>query len=103
MCELGCRATAFTDGAILQSGKPLRFGATGRKGAIMQAFLSRAKAFLESEDGPTATEYAVMLALVLMVVIGGVTLLGTKVNDMFTNADSQLDPGTPGPFGGGAT
>ena len=35
----------------------------------MNAFMIRAKGFLKSEDGPTATEYAVMLALVGAVLI----------------------------------
>jgi len=64
----------------------------------MQEFMKRSKTFLVSEEGPTATEYAVMLALVIMVAIAGVTLLGSKVNTVFTNADSVIDPGTLGAF-----
>ena len=41
----------------------------------------------ESESGATATEYAVMIALVILVVIGGVTALGSKVSTMFVDAD----------------
>jgi len=41
--------------------------------------------FLRAEDGPTATEYAVMLALIFLVVITGVTALGSKVNTSFTD------------------
>ena len=39
--------------------------------------------FVRSEEGPTATEYAVMLALIILVLIGVITVLGTKVNNMY--------------------
>ncbi len=51
----------------------------------MQALVKRAKQFIVSEDGPTATEYAVMLALIIIVAMAGITLLGAKVNTIFTN------------------
>lgn len=53
-----------------------------------------AKEFLRSEDGPTATEYAVMLALIIIVALGAITLLGQKVNTIFTNVESGLPDGT---------
>lgn len=61
--------------------------------------MDRIKQFIQSEDGPTATEYAVMLALIIIVAIAGITLLGQKVNTIFTNVDSNLDPGTAGSHG----
>ena len=42
-------------------------------------------AFLKSEDGPTAVEYAVMLALILVVCIGAITTLGQNANTVFGN------------------
>jgi len=62
----------------------------------MNAFLTRAKSFLKSEEGPTATEYAVMLALIIIVALGAITGLGTTVNDIFTNVDTSLPTGTGG-------
>ncbi len=45
--------------------------------------------FLREEDGPTATEYAVMLSLIIVVVVGTVKLLGWHVRDnMQTSADT---------------
>jgi pilus assembly protein Flp/PilA len=41
--------------------------------------------FLKREDGPTAVEYAVMLALIVVVCIAAVTTLGNNVNDVYTN------------------
>ena len=56
----------------------------------MNALVSRVKSILRSEDGPTATEYAVMLALIIVVAIGAITLLGQKVSAMFSAIDGKL-------------
>ncbi len=48
------------------------------------------KKFLASEDGPTAVEYAVMLALIVVVCIGTITNVGTKVNNSFNSSTSSL-------------
>lgn len=60
----------------------------------MKALVSRAKDFLRSEDGPTATEYAVMLALIIVVALAAITLLGQKVDTIFGNVESGLPDGT---------
>ena len=49
--------------------------------------------FLKSEDGPTATEYAVMLALIIVVCIGAITGIGNTVSGIFTNISTSLPPG----------
>lgn len=54
------------------------------------------KRFLQSEDGPTATEYAVMLALIIIVALASITLLGEKVNSIFSNVETALPDGTGG-------
>ncbi|UCC30206.1 MAG: hypothetical protein JSU86_18650 [Phycisphaerales bacterium] len=59
----------------------------------MQWFLNRAAEFFVSEDGPTAAEYAVMLALIIMVALGAITGIGTTVDSMFTNLDNNLPSG----------
>ena len=56
----------------------------------MNAFMNRAKDFVRSEDGPTATEYAVMLALIIIVALGAISGLGSKVNDVFTNVEADM-------------
>jgi len=48
------------------------------------------KSFLRSEDGPTATEYAVMLALIIIVALTAIQLLGEKVEDIFTDVETAL-------------
>ncbi|HYV34258.1 MAG TPA: Flp family type IVb pilin [Gemmataceae bacterium] len=41
--------------------------------------------FLQKEDGPTAVEYAVMLALIVVVCITAITALGSNANKTFNN------------------
>ena len=51
--------------------------------------------FLREEDGPTATEYAVMLALIIVVSLAAIGALGSKVNAIFTDINTSLGSGTP--------
>jgi len=46
--------------------------------------------FLKSEDGPTAVEYAVMLALIIVVCITAITTLGSNANKTFTSVGSSI-------------
>jgi len=41
--------------------------------------------FIEREDGPTAVEYAVMLALIIVVCLAAITTLGQNANGTFNN------------------
>ena len=59
----------------------------------MTTFFQRTLSFLKSEDGPTATEYAIMLALIIVVSIGAISGLGTTVDAIFTNLDGSLPTG----------
>ena len=56
----------------------------------MKAFASSVKRFLVSEDGPTAVEYAVMMALIIVVCIGTVTTVGTNANTKFGKVKDAL-------------
>ncbi|QEH34308.1 Flp/Fap pilin component [Aquisphaera giovannonii] len=56
----------------------------------MSALMKRVERFLVSEDGPTAVEYAVMLALILVACIGIVKSLGTSISGTFTTVDSTM-------------
>jgi pilus assembly protein Flp/PilA len=47
-------------------------------------------AFLKAEDGPTAVEYAVMLALIIVVCIGAITTLGTNANTTFSSVGTAI-------------
>jgi pilus assembly protein Flp/PilA len=48
--------------------------------------------FLKKEDGPTAVEYAVMLALIIVVCIAAVTTLGSNANSTFSFVGSAIKP-----------
>ena len=41
--------------------------------------------FMAREDGPTAVEYAVMLALIIVVCLAAITTLGQNANGTFNN------------------
>jgi pilus assembly protein Flp/PilA len=46
--------------------------------------------FLKSEDGPTAVEYAVMLALIIIVCLTAITAIGTKASATFSNVAASI-------------
>ena len=46
--------------------------------------------FLKNEDGPTAVEYAVMLALIIVVCITAITTLGSNANNTFSYVATQV-------------
>ena len=46
--------------------------------------------FLKREDGPTAVEYAVMLALIIVVCLIAITALGTNANKTFSEVSASL-------------
>jgi len=48
------------------------------------------KQFLKSEDGPTAVEYAVMLALIVVVCLTAIKAVGTNANNKFTAVKNAL-------------
>ncbi len=56
----------------------------------MQRLLRSVKNFLQREDGPTAVEYAVMLALIVVVCIAAITALGSNANKTFTNVSDTI-------------
>jgi len=51
----------------------------------MRPVFALAGRFLREEDGPTAVEYAVMLALIIVVCIAAITTLGNNANATFSN------------------
>src|SRR5205823_213875 len=50
--------------------------------------------FVKREDGPTAVEYAVMLALIIVVCLVAITALGTKASSTFVSVANTLPGGS---------
>jgi pilus assembly protein Flp/PilA len=46
--------------------------------------------FLKREDGPTAVEYAVMLALIIVVCIAAISALGSNSSNTFTTVGNTV-------------
>jgi pilus assembly protein Flp/PilA len=56
----------------------------------MRHFATSLKRFLVSEDGPTAVEYAVMLALIIVVCLTAIQAVGTNANNKFNQVQNAL-------------
>jgi pilus assembly protein Flp/PilA len=56
----------------------------------MRQLVNDLKQFLVSEDGPTAVEYAVMLALIVVVCLTSISTIGTRANTTFTTVSGKL-------------
>ena len=58
----------------------------------MRSLAKKVVNFLKREDGPTAVEYAVMLALIIVVCIAAITTLGSNANNTFSNVAQSATP-----------
>lgn len=56
----------------------------------MKKFALKVQRFLASEDGPTAVEYAVMLALIVIVCLTAIRSVGENAADTFTSVAGQM-------------
>ena len=56
----------------------------------MRAFQRSVRDFLRREDGPTAVEYAVMLALIIVVCIAAITTLGQNADNTFLTVGNSI-------------
>jgi pilus assembly protein Flp/PilA len=57
----------------------------------MLAFIAGVKDKLESEKGATATEYALLVGLIALVLVTAVTNFGTYLNELFTKIGGAVD------------
>jgi pilus assembly protein Flp/PilA len=57
---------------------------------LMRKFAQRIAEFVKREDGPTAVEYAVMLALIIVVCITAITTLGKNANNTFLTVGNAV-------------
>ncbi len=56
----------------------------------MKSKVAKVQRFLVSEDGPTAVEYAVMLALIIVACVAIVKNLGTSISNTFSSVSSSI-------------
>jgi pilus assembly protein Flp/PilA len=56
----------------------------------MREFAQSLVNFVKDEDGPTAVEYAVMLALIIVVCITAITTLGSNANNTFSYVGTKI-------------
>jgi pilus assembly protein Flp/PilA len=57
----------------------------------MKSLAKKVRRFLVEEDGPTAVEYAVMLALIIIVCLTAISSLGTAAKDTFTEVANSVN------------
>ena len=84
------RRRTWTDGRLGTTGD--QFQDLWTKGESHEEARQRLVKFLKNEDGPTAVEYAVMLALIIVVCIGAITTLGTNANNTFSYVAGVVPP-----------
>jgi pilus assembly protein Flp/PilA len=61
----------------------------------MKSLAKKVHRFLVSEDGPTAVEYAVMLALIIIVSLVAISALGTASRDAFQRVEFSVSAAAP--------
>ena len=62
----------------------------------MSKWLAVVRQFVADESGPTAVEYAVMLALIIVVCVAAITALGTGASGTFSNVSLNAAAGNSG-------
>jgi len=58
---------------------------------MLQNLRERLVNFLKDEDGPTAVEYAVMLALIIVVCLAAIQFIGNSANNTFSKVGSAVN------------
>jgi pilus assembly protein Flp/PilA len=61
---------------------------------MLSHFLASAREFLDNEEGPTAVEYAVMLALIIVVCLVAITTIGTNSSQTYSKIGSSIKSGS---------
>jgi pilus assembly protein Flp/PilA len=98
MSGAGSRVEAWSDvrlipddaQTLLHSIRVLLIALSSRRRHLVQKIISRVHRFLINDDGPTAVEYAVMLALILVACITIVQSLGTSVSGVFSSVNGTV-------------
>ena len=67
----------------------------GRK--VAASYLSMVTKLRDRQEGATAAEYALLVALISVVIIGTVTLLGQQINTAFTKVQNAITTANAAP------
>jgi pilus assembly protein Flp/PilA len=57
---------------------------------MLNRFVANVREFLEKEDGPTAVEYAVMLALIIVICLSAISTIGSNSSRTFSKVGSAI-------------
>ena len=57
---------------------------------MLACLLAQLKRFGRAEEGPTATEYAVLIAVICVAVIGALSSFGVHMDNLYTNINSTV-------------
>ncbi len=60
----------------------------------MRFDLPRLRELVYAEDGPTAVEYGILLAVIVVAAVGGLSLFGVHMNNIYTMIDSTVPTGS---------
>src|SRR5258706_5605746 len=92
----GCTLEQVARGPAGRCPEPCRERISGpqRTHAMLSRFTKSVSDFLVKEDGPTAVEYAVMLALIIVVCIAAITTLGNNAKATFTGVGTAIGTGS---------
>jgi pilus assembly protein Flp/PilA len=74
----------------MNQSKPVFNQQKNRKEKIMKNLLTKIKNFVREEEGASAVEYGLLVALIAVAIIGAVTLLGTNLSNMFSNVATTI-------------
>jgi len=62
-----------------------------QRDTIVKGCVQKLKRLLRSDDGPTATEYAVLLAVICCTVLGAMSQFGDHMDNLYTIINTTLD------------
>jgi pilus assembly protein Flp/PilA len=60
----------------------------------MKSYFQKVMKFIRDEEGASAIEYGLLVALIALAIVGGATALGTNINTLFNNAATELNSTT---------
>jgi Flp pilus assembly pilin Flp len=70
----------------------MRLGRYGTgSSTVMKSLADKVLLFIRSEDGPAVVEYAVLLLLILLAVLGTVVLFGEATNACFEHSRDEIN------------